>query len=128
MKKSKIDLNVLKKSLNQLEQGLNPVNLLERDGAIQRFEFTFELCWKTLAKVLQEDRPLEDNSVKGIFREAGKQGLISDVELWFSFQHARNQTSHTYNQEIAEEVFKLAKSFPQAVLKLIEALENRLNS
>lgn len=43
MDASKIDLNLLENSLKQFEEGLHPKNQLERDGAIQRFEFTFEL-------------------------------------------------------------------------------------
>lgn len=122
----KVDLKLLENSLTQLEEGLKPKNTLERDGAIQRFEFTFELSWKTLAKVLQSDKPLEDNSVKGILREAGKQGIIENVEKWFEFQHARNQTSHTYNQKIAEQVFSLAQQFPPFVKNLLERLKRRV--
>lgn len=128
MKTSRVDLDLLKNSLKQFEEGLNPKNLLERDGAIQRFEFTFELSWKTLAKVLQQDKPLQDNSVKGIIREAAKQNLIRDVEAWFGFQHARNQTSHTYNQEIAEQVFTLARKFPPYVDDLIMKLKSRIEA
>lgn len=128
MDATKIDLTLLEKSLKQFEEGLNPKNQLERDGAIQRFEFTFELSWKTLARALQADKPLSDTSVKGILREAGKQSLISDVEKWFEFQHARNQTSHTYNQKIADEVFALAKQFPPFVKELLIRLEQRIRS
>lgn len=128
MKLSQIDLDLLRKSLSQFEAGLRPQNSLERDGAIQRFEFTFELSWKTLGKVLQADKPLDDNSVKGILREAGRQGLIGSVEKWFEFQQARNQTSHTYNEEIAKSVFQLAEQFPPYVKELIEKLDIRLRS
>lgn len=128
MKPIKVDLTLLDNSLKQFEEGLMPKNLLERDGAIQRFEFTFELSWKTLAKVLQADKPLHDNSVKGIFREAGKQGLIIDVEKWFEFQQARNRTSHTYNQEVAAQVFELAQQFPPFVKDLISRLKLRIQS
>ncbi len=126
MKASQIDIGLLENSLMQLEEGLNPKNLLERDGAIQRFEFTFELSWKTLAKVLQSDKPLVDNSVKGILREGGKQNLIEDVEKWFEFQIARNKTSHTYNNEVAIEVFALAQKFPPYVRDLITRVKTRL--
>lgn len=128
MDPAKIDLTLLENSLKQFEVGLNPKNQLERDGAIQRFEFTFELSWKTLARTLQADKPLSDNSVKGILREAGKQALISDVDKWFEFQHARNQTSHTYNQQIADEVFTLASQFPPYVKELLVRLKRRLQA
>lgn len=128
MKKENIDLSILENSLKVLEESLAPKNLLERDGSIQRFEFTFELSWKTLARVLQSDKPLEDNSVKGVLREAAKQGLIDDIEEWFVFQYARNQTSHTYDQAIADEVFEKAKKFPPYVEYLLKSLKARLKS
>lgn len=123
MKKSDIDLSSLKSALKAFEDALEPKNLLERDGSIQRFEFTFELAWKTLAKVLQSDQPLEDNSVRGILREGARRNLISNVEKWFEFQTARNQTSQTYDEKVAEQVFAAAKSLPPFVHELIDKLE-----
>lgn len=124
MKSSQINLELLRNALKSLEGGLNPSNTLERDGAIQRFEYTFELSWKTLAKFLTSDQPLEDNSVKGIFREAARRGLIEDVEAWFSFQYARNQTSHVYREETAKEVFAVIKGFIPHVRKLLKKIES----
>ena len=126
MQTSRIDLQPLENSLRQLEEGLQPKNLLERDGAIQRFEFTFELAWKSLARVLQADHPIKDNSVKGILREGGRQGLITQVEKWFEFQQARNQTSHTDDAKVAEAVFAKAAQFPPFVEDLLRNLKNRL--
>jgi nucleotidyltransferase substrate binding protein (TIGR01987 family) len=128
MKTAKIDLRNLENSLKSLTEALHPQNLLERDGAIQRFEFTFEMSWKMMAKVLQADRPLTDNSVRGILREAGRQGLIESVEVWFSFQDARNQTSHTYDPAIATTVFEKAGQFPALVTSLIATLQKRIAS
>jgi nucleotidyltransferase substrate binding protein (TIGR01987 family) len=126
MQPSKIDLSLLERSLKSFKEALNPCNLLERDGAIQRFEFTFEISWKTLAKVIQADKPLEDISVKGVLREAGRLNLIDDVEKWFEFQLARNRTSHTYDQKVAEEVFKVASQLPPYVEELLKRLKTQL--
>lgn len=128
LKKADIDLKNLKDSLKAFEEALNPQNLLERDGSIQRFEFTFEMSWKTLGKVLQADQPLVDNSVKGILREGARQHFITDVEKWFEFQSARNRTSHTYDPKVADQVFAVAKELPPYVRELIKKLELHLNS
>jgi nucleotidyltransferase substrate binding protein (TIGR01987 family) len=126
LRKADIDLSNLKNSLKAFEEALNPQNLLERDGSIQRFEFTFEMSWKTLAKVLQADQPLADNSVKGILREGARQHFIGDVEKWFEFQAARDKTSHTYDPVVAAEVFAIAKELPPYVHSLIQKLELHL--
>ena len=98
-----ISFEPLNKALSSLERAMaQPINEFTRDSVIQRFEYTFELSWKLLLKILEADRPLDDGSVKGILRESGKLGYINSVETWFEFQRARNLTSHTYNEEVAE--------------------------
>ena len=126
MNKKSINLLPLERAVKALEEGLGAKNLLERDGAFQRFEFTFELSWKTLAKVIQMDRPLEDLSVKNILRTGGEQGLIRDVQKWFELQHARNLTSHTYDPEVAEQVFAIAQQAPKFVHELLDSIRSYL--
>lgn len=128
MRKSDIDLKILRNSLAAFEAALEPKNLLERDGSIQRFEFTFEIAWKTLGKVLMADKPVDDNSVRGILREGANRNLISNIDKWFEFQAARNRTSHTYDPAVAEQVFKVAKELPPYVHDLIQKLEKNLKS
>ena len=65
---------------------------------------------------------LQESNVKNILREAGKQGLIDNVEDWFTFHKARNETSHTYNKKKAEEIYKIALQFNSEVQKLIQKL------
>jgi len=55
---------------------------LYRDGLIQRFEFTFELAWKTLKAVFEDEGLVGLNSPKLVLREAFSSGLIEDDELW----------------------------------------------
>ncbi len=90
---------------------------------IQRFEYTFELCWKTLLKFIERDRPLTDRSVKAILREANTLAYIDDLEQWFRFQEARNLTSHTYNQDTAEEVYREAVKLAPFVRTLLAKLK-----
>ena len=63
----------------------------ERDqaGAIQAFEFCYELALKMMKKVL-ESRGQEVGSPKDTFRKAALEKLIDDPELWFEFQKKRN--------------------------------------
>lgn len=103
-------------------------NKIVRDATIQRFEYTFELSWKVLKRYFQFNNNLREENIKNIFREAGKQGLIDSVEDWFGFQEARNETSHTYNEAIAERVFAVAKVFSPACGALISNLEKSLGA
>jgi nucleotidyltransferase substrate binding protein (TIGR01987 family) len=122
------NLNIapLKKTLKSLEVSIaQPLNEFTRDSVIQRFEFTFELSWKALKKYLAADKPLDDDSVKGVLREAFQRKLISDLDQWFKFQKSRNLTSHTYNEDTAEDVYLEALKLPQLCHELIQNLESK---
>jgi len=72
---------------------------LEKEGFIQRFEYTFELAWKTLKDYL-EDSGFEVKSPKETIRQAFHNEYITDGEVWMQALEARNRTSHTYNKEV----------------------------
>lgn len=86
----------------------------EKAGAIQAFEYSFELCWKTMKKLL-EIRGRITNSPKETFRIAALEGFIQDPEMWFDFLKKRNLTVHTYQEKEANEVVSIFKDFSQAV-------------
>lgn len=75
-----------------------------RDGLIQRFEFTYELSWKTTKEYLEDIGIVDKNSPKVIFREAYSQKLIENEENWLLMLNDRNQTSHVYQEKMAEEI------------------------
>jgi nucleotidyltransferase substrate binding protein (TIGR01987 family) len=77
---------------------------LEQQGLIQGFEFTHELAWNVLKDYLEEKGVAGIIGSKGATREAFKNGLIEDGEAWMKMIKARNLSSHTYNQETADEV------------------------
>lgn len=86
------------------ESGKTPSQLseLEQEGLIQRFEYTFELAWKTLQDLLRE-RGYADfvPGPNGVLKKAFEVGLISDHDLWRRTAKARISTAHTYNAEDA---------------------------
>jgi nucleotidyltransferase substrate binding protein (TIGR01987 family) len=101
-----------------LSQSKNPYT---RDATIQRFEYTFELCWKMLRRYMAMQSAIDHFNLKDLFREAGRQGIIASVEDWFAYLKGRNLTSHTYNEETAEETYQLAAAFlPDAQALLIK--------
>lgn len=76
-----------------------------RDGVIQRFEFTFELAWKTMREYLIDQGYTELNSPKAVLRRALQFGLISDEANWLNALQDRNLTSHVYDDATAAEIF-----------------------
>ena len=120
-----IDISSLIKAIGTFKKGLKSAKTeLERDGVIQRFEFTYELVWKTLKRILKF-KGLEFSSPRDVFRESAKQGLINNIEIWFKFIKKRNLTVHTYNADCANEIFKSLPTFEKELdefLNLIKEL------
>ena len=79
---------------------------LEKQGMIQGFEFTHELCWKTIKDFINEKGNQNIYGSKDATREAFNLGLISNGENWMEMIESRNQSSHTYNIEVANEIVK----------------------
>ncbi|MBA4366497.1 MAG: nucleotidyltransferase [Desulfobacterium sp.] len=77
---------------------------LEQQGLIQGFEFTHELAWNVLKDYLEEQGFVGIIGSKNATREAFKNGLIENGEVWMDMIKARNRTSHAYNSETAEEI------------------------
>ncbi|MHB8125212.1 MAG: nucleotidyltransferase substrate binding protein [Desulfitobacteriaceae bacterium] len=85
------------------KQGVSDV---VRDGVIQRFEFTYEVAWKT-TKVFLEDTGIVDiNSPRAVLKEAYAQKLIVNEKNWLLMLNDRNMTSHMYKEEMATEIAK----------------------
>lgn len=77
---------------------------LEQQGLIQSFEFTHELAWKVLKDYLADKGIAGLIGARDATREAFKNDLIEDGDAWMAMIADRNQTSHTYNPEIARAV------------------------
>lgn len=124
---SKISLDRLEKALGTLKQGykLNP-NELERDGLIQRFEYSVELCWKTAKKVLLNSG-IQADSPKNVIRELANLGWIDNPEDWIDYIDKRNETSHIYNEEVANRIFSVIGKFIGDSESLLVSLEEKSN-
>ena len=82
---------------------------LEIAGLVQSFEFTFELAWKTIKDFLYEQGIQTDFPIEAI--KAGFQyQVIEDGHLWLEMLEKRNELSHTYNAEVAENAVDVIKN------------------
>jgi nucleotidyltransferase substrate binding protein (TIGR01987 family) len=79
---------------------------LERQGIIQAFEFTHELAWKVMQDFFIYQGNSEIRGPRDATRQAFSASLITDGEHWMEMIKNRNLTSHTYNEEISEEIYK----------------------
>jgi nucleotidyltransferase substrate binding protein (TIGR01987 family) len=87
------------------ELELGQLSLLEKEGIIQRFEFTLELAWKTLKDKMEFDGLLlERISPRMVVKEAYKSKYIDDIETWLKMINDRNLLSHTYDLGVFEQV------------------------
>ena len=121
-----LNLAPLVKAVDSLRDALaQPKNPYTRDATIQRFEYTFELCWKVLRRYLATEAAVDSFNIKEIFRQAGRQGIIANVESWFAYLKGRNLTSHTYNEKTAEETYQLAATFLDDAQALLDGLRRR---
>ncbi|MFS0772346.1 nucleotidyltransferase substrate binding protein [Sphingomonas sp. 1P08PE] len=77
------------------ERSLTP---LEREGIIQRFEYSWELAWKTLADFLvHQGIMVPAVSPRTVLRAAYESGFVTRGEDWMAALDARNKMSHTYD-------------------------------
>lgn len=113
----------LREAILRLEESIaQPANDLIRDSVIQRFEFTFELTWKTLQLYL-EYQGLDSGSPRQTLKSAFAQGIIKneqEADAWLKMLEDRNLTTHTYKEELAQEIYDRIVSIYAAQIRKME--------
>ena len=129
MEKAEVVLQVerLKSAFNRLKEAVERVkDDLDRDGAIQRFEFTVELLWKTLKKILAYNK-VECFSPRDCVKKAFRFGIIDDDEIVLDMLDDRNRSSHIYSEEEAAKIYeRISKVYVPAIEKLLKEIEERV--
>ncbi|MBU2454395.1 MAG: nucleotidyltransferase substrate binding protein [Proteobacteria bacterium] len=78
---------------------VDQLSVLEKEGMIQRFEYTFELAWKTLKDFL-EAQNVDAAYPRQVIKKAFEYEIIEDGETWLEMLEQRNLMAHTYSEEI----------------------------
>ncbi len=104
------------KAMSKLSEGvvrkIDTISDLEKEGVIQRFEFTHELAWNVIKDYFEYQGNMSVTGSRDATREAFKTGLITEGEVWMDMIKSRNLSSHTYSEEIANEIFeKITKEY-----------------
>jgi nucleotidyltransferase substrate binding protein (TIGR01987 family) len=99
-------LNHYSQALDQLTKFIQKgtLNELEKQGLIQAFEYTYELAWNVMKDYFESQGDVTLYGSRDVFRLAFKRGLIQEGEIWMDMIQSRALTSHTYNQNLAEEI------------------------
>jgi len=99
--------NNFTKALSKLLKFINKgdeLNELEKQGLIQAFEYNFELAWNLIKDYYEYQGVTEIQGSRDAFRMAFNRGLINDGSSWMKMIESRIKTSHTYNQDTADEI------------------------
>lgn len=81
------------------------VSMLEKEGIIQRFEYTLELAWKTLKDKMEFDGLILDRiSPKMVVKEALRTHYIHEIDTWVDMITDRNTLSHRYDFDAMEQI------------------------
>ena len=81
-----------------------PLSEIEKQGLIKAFEFSHELAWNVIKDYFEYQGNTSIMGSRDAIREAFQKNLIADGEGWMEMIQSRNKTSHTYNQEVADEI------------------------
>ncbi len=102
----------LMQAFTRLHEALKlPPTRIHKDATIQRFEFTFELCWKLMQSIANLDG-IAAYGPKQSIRAMAQLGYVDNPEAWMTVLNARNYTTHLYNEDVADQVYDQAKHLP----------------
>lgn len=110
----------------------NPAELsdLEKEGVVQRFEYTFELAWKTLKDYLVYSGVAFDQiTPRSVIKQAFAAGIIADGQTWIDMLEQRNLMSQTYDSEKFETVFRaISQRYVTALEQVFAWLKQRTST
>lgn len=87
-----------------LAHGPAALNQLEKEGVVQRFEYTLELAWKTVKDYLEGSGiVLTSVTPRQVIKDAFAAKILADGQTWIAMIDHRNLLSHTYDPVNFEE-------------------------
>lgn len=125
-------LEVARQALSTLNE-LAPLEMptrIERDAAIQRFEYSVEAVWKAVQLYLKQVEGLEANSPKAVIRASAGVGLLKEPQARLALAMAddRNLTLHTYNEKLAIVLFARLHGYADLMGAWLNAIATRMGT
>lgn len=116
-----IHLKNITDNFNKIEKPDEITVEVYRDSIIKKYETLEDLTWKLLSKIFKASG-LEINNPRGCYKQAFREGLINDIEIWDDILLSRNATAHIYNEQDYEEIKN------RIVNEYVDAIENLLSN
>ena len=97
---------------------------IERDAAIQRFEYTVEAVWKAAQVFLREFEGVTIASPKGATRASFQTRLIAEDDARIAMQMIddRNLTVHMYNEDLARQIYSRLATYASLMERWLAAM------
>jgi nucleotidyltransferase substrate binding protein (TIGR01987 family) len=130
-----IDKDTLKSKLSDFEKAVKTLDSvlaiihpddIEKDAAIQRFEYTYEAAWKCIKMFVEYQGGKDIKGSRDAFKEAFRFELINEESLWENMLIDRNTTVHTYDVDAAREIFVRLPIYHQALTQLLSNLRSNI--
>jgi len=126
-RKALLKLSQAIKFINESNIGIGATTVegeIIKEGLIQRFEYTHELGWNVMKDFAEYQGNFEIKGSRDATREAFQMKLITQGEIWMDMILNRNKSSHTYNEETANEIYlKIMKDYYPAFLEFAVTME-----
>ncbi len=101
------------------------LNELEEQGLIQSFEYNHEIAWKTQKDFLEASGYSDLFGSKNVAKKAFEVGLVDNGDVWMAMVKSRNESSHTYNEEVTKKIVNaIADDYYEAFCRLNEKLNS----
>ena len=106
-----------------------PFSVIVRDATIQRFEYTFEAFWKFIKEYLKVKEGIISNSPKSCFKEIFSLGYLTeeDTVKCMEMTDRRNDTSHTYKEEVAKIIYSKINEYFLLMKKILEKFKEMMD-
>lgn len=127
-------IDKLSQSVKYIQENFNAEESLDdeildemiKEGLIQRFEYTHELAWNVMKDYAEYQGNPNIGGSRDASREAFQLKLVTNGHIWMDMITSRNKTSHTYNEETANEIYdKILKEYYPAFIEFKDTMEEK---
>ncbi len=118
-----------KKAYLKLKEFVETDNGSEKDRSaiINAYQYTFELLWKILQKYMQQLEMLDELGPGNVIRTAFQYNIIDNGSIYMSMLKNRNLITHTYKEDVAEEIYtRIKEEYIEELENFIKNFDNRI--